>query len=186
MVKYSKSPNVSAYVGCYQNEGFGKVIYNPDFLQGDFSKNGKALYRLVDAEPDASETNLHEMTMPSSFPSPNTPLANFLLKRHQQQESESEVYRLVQDFVNQYAPLFRGEKFASQWGSIRSLAESLPPESLKDSIIGFLSHGVAKDKWEQRGRRRILDRFMNEHPDNLNELMINLASEMAKRSDKEK
>lgn len=185
VVKCTKSPHVSTYVGCYQNEGFGKVIYNPNFLQGDPSQNGKALYALLDANPDAFETNLHEGTIPDSVPTPNTPLANFLLKQYQRQRSDSEAYRLVQDFVNQYAFLFRGEKFASQWGSIRSLAESLPLENLRDAIIGFLSHGVAKEKWEQRGRRLILDRFMNEHPDNLKELLINLASEMAKRSDKE-
>ena len=185
VVKCSCPPNVSTYVGSYQNEGFGKVIYNPAFLQGDFSENGKALYALLDVPSANGATVMPEGTALNPAPRPNTLLVNYLLKKKGQQKSESEVYRLVHGFAESYASLFQGERFASQWGSIRSLAESMSLDSLNESIIGFLSHGVAKDKWEQRGRILILRRFMDEHPDNLKELMINLASEMAKRSDKE-
>ena len=36
----------SRYVGNYKNEGFGKVIYNPEFLLADPNTNGKSIYKV--------------------------------------------------------------------------------------------------------------------------------------------
>ena len=50
------------------------------------------------------------------------------------------------------------------------------------AIEGYLNHGVAKDKWEKNGRKKVLDKFLYEHQDSgsLQELVINLASMMGK------
>ena len=55
-------------------------------------------------------------------------------------------------------------------------------KQLIDAIDAFLSHGVAKDKWEERGRKKLLDSFMDKNKDkDLQSIMINLASELAKK-----
>lgn len=53
---------------------------------------------------------------------------------------------------------------------------------LKDAIIGFLSHGVAAEKWGEMHRAEKLKKFMTDYLNKgLQDIMINLASEMAKR-----
>lgn len=54
---------------------------------------------------------------------------------------------------------------------------------LYEAVKKFLTHGVAKDKWEDRRRWKDLDDFLTptgRPRDNLQELLINLSSEMAK------
>ena len=57
-------------------------------------------------------------------------------------------------------------------------------KNLHDEVIGFLTHGVAKSKWEDRGRLVSLMGFMWKEPGvlkkNLQERLVNLSAEMAK------
>jgi hypothetical protein len=173
-------PNVT-FVGVYQNEGFGKVIFNPDFLKAKPDSNGKALY-----EVKQSQMNYEK-------PSPVTstdPLFLYLEKQQKQAETEREILKSVNDFIRENRKYFAEDKFASQWGTIRSIAmqsdrkEGIISE-LFDEKAGYLTHGIAKDKWDERGRR---DKFRTFIDKRLNELygkdfqsaIINLASEMAK------
>lgn len=168
-------PGRSQYVGCYKNEGFGKVIYNSAFLKGSADEQGKALYTLTKDEPNnATEPNVSK---------PDSPLIDFLLSRQQKEESNQTVYQIVQEAVAEFEPFFKKGTFASQWGSIRSIAMiTSDSQTIIDDIDSYLSHGVAKEKWEERGRKKRLDEFMNKNVDNdLQSIMINLASEMAKK-----
>ena len=56
------------------------------------------------------------------------------------------------------------------------------PDNLIGAIEGYLNHGVAKDKWEKNGRKKVLDKFLKKHQNSgyLQELVINLASMMGK------
>ena len=56
------------------------------------------------------------------------------------------------------------------------------PDDLIGDIEGYLNHGVAKDKWEKNGRKKVLDKFLKDQKDSgsLQELVINLASMMGK------
>ena len=55
-------------------------------------------------------------------------------------------------------------------------------QQLIEAIDAFLDHGVAKDKWEEQNRKAMLDDFMKQHKEkDLQSIMINLASEMAKK-----
>lgn len=176
----SGCPKESQYVGAYKNEGFGKVIYNPDFLLGkDDDGNGRALYTLKDNECSDMGSDVA-----SSKPETSV-LIDFLTQKKAEESTNANAYNFVQEFIENNKRLFANKKdaFASQWGSIRSLAMVTPDsKQLIKNIDEYLDHGVAKDKWEERGRKKSLDAFMEKHvEDNLQDIMINLASEMAKR-----
>lgn len=168
-------PDKSQYVGCYKNEGFGKVIYNPVFLSGDPNGSGKALFTLEDKE--------YEEFASSNAPKPASNLIDYLVSRKITVESNRTVYQTVQDEVTLLEPYFKKGKFASQWGSIRSIAMiTSDSRQLITAIDTFLSHGVAQAKWEEQNRKGRLDYFMNQHAnEDLQSIMINLASEMAKK-----
>ena len=168
-------PEKSQYVGSYKNEGFGKVIYDPVFLAGKPGEQGKALFTL--------EEKKEEVTSTSNTPKPDSSLIVFLESKKKAAESNQTVYQVVQEEVIQLEPFFRRGKFASQWGSIRSLAMiTSDGQQLITAIDAFLSHGIAKDKWEEQNRKGRLDQFMGDHVnEDLQSIMINLASEMAKK-----
>jgi len=166
-------PEKSQYIGAYRNEGFGKVIYNPVFLKAD--EHGRAFCVL---EKKSTEKHVQANT-----PRPDSPLIDFLSQTKQSAECQQTVYQIVQDEAAQLEPYFKKGRFASQWGSIRSLAMiASNSKQLIELIDSYLDHGVAKEKWEERSRKKRLDDFMNENQDNdLINIMVNLASVMAKK-----
>jgi len=171
----------SKYVGRFNNEGFGKVIYNPDFLSAD--NEGKATYTLT--PPVANErTEVAEING-------TTPLLQFVKQRKEQEECEATIYRLVNDFAKDNSHLFKNERFASQWGKIRAIAMAAKTdEDVKKGIMekekGYLKHGVAQSKWEGRPEKE-LNKFLEEPSlqGHLREAVINLSSLMAKKSKKQ-
>jgi hypothetical protein len=192
-----KIPAESKYVGFYQNEGFGKVIYNPDFLQADSNKNGKALFTLVDLPKKEKE---------KAPPIPDDllrkyPLLNFLENSKKKEDEITKVYKAVNDFVETESKRFfqqgyANETFASQWGKIRSIAmQCKTKEELSTALFdktrikdhkfipdAYLTHGVAKEKWEERGRKDKFYNFINSITEEYTQLaVINLAAEMAKK-----
>ncbi len=82
---------------------------------------------------------------------------------------------------------FEKEVFASQWGTIRTIAmRSKNQEDLKNRLYkssnGYLVHGVAKDKWDEMGRLDLLKSFIEKlEPLVASEAVVNLAAEMAKK-----
>lgn len=177
-------PTESKYVGNFQNEGFGKVIYNPDFLDFDSDHNG--LSTITFANEKGSETKNQVTLLEDS-----SPLLRYVASRKQTRNQYSRVYDLVDGFIRSYAGLFKDERFASQWGHIREIAmTSRDANDLKDKLYlgeeAYLSHGTAKEKWEERGRLRVLKLFIeNTIPQDLLRLtIINLAAEMAKKCKK--
>jgi len=180
-----------ACVGSYQNEGFGKVIYNPEFLQAKDGTNGEARYRLQDeTKPEPKDK--------STVTSCNTPLLTFMRSRKKTEEADSEILKCVNAFKTTNKSLFSGDKFASQWGTIRSIAmrETDPAELMKKlfgnpkekdgEMEGYLTHGTAKDKWADRNRLNTLKEFAENNESNLRKALINLASEMAKIKNEKK
>lgn len=168
-------PEKSQYVGSYKNEGFGKIIYNPVFLSGKPGEQGKALFTLEEKKQKGVSS--------SNTPDPKTPLVNFLTNKKKAVEGNQAIYKTVQKEVKDLEPFFKKVQFASQWSSIRSIA-MVTPESrqLIAAINAFLSHGVALAKWEEYNRKDRLDNFMQQHVnEDLQSIMINLASEMAKK-----
>lgn len=176
VIKTSAAKSGAIYVGAYQNEGFGKVIYNPSFLEAQPKKNGLAVVKFVQA-PEA------EQVQNTSYKAiVNTKLLDYLRHQNNDQAVSRKVYEVVNDFVKHNSYLFAGERFASQWGTIRSLAME-SSDDIRQRIEKYLSHGVASEQWKERGRLKALKDFMDkpEVRNNLQNMIINLASEMAKK-----
>lgn len=185
VVKTSVSPDKSQYVGSYQNEGFGKVIYNPAFLKAE--EDGVAKYRLQEPkEPKKEEDNEGKV-------SSNSALFNYLMNQQKRENLEVDVYEMVNKWVKDNTPKFTRNKelFASQWGGVRSIAMK---HKTKSSLIGelynneksYLTHGVAADKWNENGRLKVFKEFVEKLTDeNAQIAIINLAAEMAKVCRKE-
>lgn len=175
------SPSESAYVGCYENEGFGKVIYNPEFLKADDTGKSTLIFKEDKAkEGTNSEANADLDTYKSAL---NQPLMQRLMSLN---ATKCNIYDIVNEFVSKNARNFSrdDERFASQWGYIKTLAErSENFDTFQEELDKYLSHGVAQDKWQYK--RLYLDKFIKEDLKNVancwREIMINLSAEMAKK-----
>jgi len=194
-LKDASCPQQSQYVGAYRNEGFGKIIYNPVFLTG--REDGIALFTLAEKEDRAEKA---PMTTDAKKVIINPLLIDYLQSAKKKGSASRRAYSIVEGTLtgapeknNILAELKSrfavSEAFASQWGSIRSLAMSIPNATrLITAIDSFLDHGVAQAKWNELRRKKLLDQFMDAHKEepNFDEIMINLASEMAKKCSKRK
>ncbi|MDE6195096.1 MAG: hypothetical protein K2M83_14055 [Muribaculaceae bacterium] len=180
----------SRYVGSYRNEGFGRVIYNPPFLKAD--NEGKALYALA-ADPKDKNKDTCRKDDKSNV---STPLIAYLKGRKKDAEAYESAIRIVNEWTEKNARLFKKVDFASQWGTVRSIATSAESlEKLKEDLFGvdgkdpngYLMHGIAKDKWKGQRLEALRD-FMNKVQadkllsDEMARLaIVNLASEMGKK-----
>lgn len=171
--KGSISDSNVCYIGSYKNEGFGKVIYNPVFIQST-GENGLSKCKFKDVEKPSCEKS--KATCEST-------LVKYLEKQKDREEKIQIVYEQVEKNFN--ASLFTGkEKFASQWGTIRSIAlRNKDNKKLKSEIEEYISHGVKAEDWKGK-RKNELVKFMETNQNTLWESIINLASEMAKKCSK--
>lgn len=166
-----------AYVGAYCNEGFGKVVYNPCFLNA--KSDGRTTFAFREVARDVADCAQKKDL-------PHTPLMELLDARKKVEEQEYGIYESVNAFVEQYGSRFKNAAFASQWGTIRSIAMAHADEGkLMDELFkeprGYLVHGTAKDKWAEKGRLSLLRDFcVNTSHGLLQRALVNLASEMAK------
>ena len=199
LVRTSAAVPPEKTVGYYKNEGFGHIIYNPVFLQGD--EDGLSLFKF------SKQKEITSISQPSEI---NSSLIQFLKKKQEEAAAENNIIIEVNKFVEQNKELFSQDLFASQWGSIRALAmaynddeklkkvigcdEQENPEKEQKKVIecdkqkepkkkqGYIVHGVAAEKWNECGRRKVLEEFLKnpQFKGHLQEAVINLASEMAK------
>ncbi len=192
----------SRYVGVYQNEGFGRVIYNPELLDtADNATNGQAKFKLKEGERKAKQPEKPKQIT-------NVKDSDYLLKYVNRairaKEEDEYIRKKVNKFVEDNADRFNngGERFASQWGAIRTIAmqyktydeiwkQLFTKTEIKYKGRGpepaaYLTHGVAKDKWSKGGRKDLLEKFIEDvnksdkYGDITAKALINLASEMAK------
>lgn len=180
VVKAKLPEKTSCYVGSSQNEGFGKVIYNPAFL--DATENGKSCMRLLN--PNLKESAIGNL---KCFDSKELFIKR-LRERKEKQNQEQQIYQSVNNFVENDGHRFGSEeRFASQWGHIRSLAMRC---NTKDELFhalfadgtGYLEHGVAAEKWNENRRKIVLKAFIKTQGESVALLAtINLAAEMAKK-----
>lgn len=177
-------PDKNAYVGYYKVEGFGRILYNPAFLEA--KENGEAVYKIQEKATKGADS---EKT-PSTNVTPcdtDHPLLYYVKQRYQAERIKDRIYEEVNKWREDYGSRFKGKAFASQWGTIRSIATR--GGDVKTAIDHYLSHGVAEQKWNERGRKKALDEFINIKDFANNEAcrlaVINLSAEMAKHCRKE-
>ena len=189
------------WVGSYQNEGFGKVLINPEFLEYP-GNNEQAKYSFA-KESIKSKTT---MFVRSSVQTDDKPVLNYLNQQKLLKANQRFIYEKVNDFVKDNERNFKGDRFASQWGTIRSMATQIKtknfnlnaqaqkeillqklfeerddPKTKQKVGVGYLKHGVAKEKWEGYKVDK-LEKFIGDlKPELTIETVINLAAEMAKK-----
>lgn len=177
IVENCKNANISSgYIGSYNNEGFGKIICNPIFLQAQPGKNGLSKCVFKGQEDDDKNPETSEYSFDSL-------LIRYLQDKKQENERIQSVYDNVEKFDESH--LFIGkEQFASQWGAIRSIAlRCKDADTLRSEIEDYISRGVKKEDWNGKRAEELIE-FMNNNHETLWESIINLASEMAKKCKK--
>lgn len=196
-VKGALSSESSKYIGNYQAEGLGKVIYNPEFLAHTKDSIEPTLNITLDKPSDS----------PFKEGKLNTPLSQLLEKSRHTAKVELLTSQMVQKFVHQEVPNnFKrlSNVSASQWGNIRSIASRATntieiKQKLYDGKDAYLTHGVAFEKcWGENGSVR-LNQFKaiiqevenggtsstNEPKPDLRIFIAKFAAEMAKKYKKQ-
>jgi hypothetical protein len=178
------------YIGSYQNEGFGKIIINPDFLNSKKGSNGLAKYTFSKEK---------ERIIPAKTPDNNNPLSeqdNVLMDYLQTLQKEDADNQTIYGLVNQYIETHSGkfivsdDAFSSQWSTIRNIATqsddiNVMKEEIFNETTGYLCSGVAKNKWAERKRCESFKDFFDKiNPKYTRQVVINLAAEMAKKCSK--
>ena len=178
VIKASASPSQSTYIGCYNNEGFGKVIYNPPFLtQGEYTLLGEE----QPTAPNRTQSYQEEEVG-------DTALIVTLKRRNNHELTMKQIYGIVNEWIANNHKAFAGDRMASQWGEIRVISAKcgINEADVKKQVESYISHGVAKSLWEQKTRGKLLLGFIEScRKDKLLEgrewLAVScLASEMAK------
>ncbi len=208
VVRLADKPQPDAlpsYVGNYLNEGFGKVIYGWDLLQ-EAGANGLKMLHI---------TKLANCEAPQSTALKGTPLLNFLAKKQQAKAASSYIYEQVNGFVGANKHLFSKSSFASQWGAIRDIAiqnDTMKAilDALFDKVVtkkrkptptdsraevsepaGYITHGIKAKDWKLYNRAAVLRDFIQrmgttaQYGDLAQRALVNLASEMAKKQEKQ-
>jgi len=192
-------------VGTITNEGFGKILVNPEFLQSKpESSDGEALFSFSNKfENNGNDVNTSKIDVEGlkaeikNLNEYDQPVFEYLLDQLQKETEDCEVYKMVNRFVNdpKKSGLFKKEKFASQWGTIRMKAMVAKDKNvLFDNLFkepnGYLVHGVAEEKWKGLKIKVFKDYccklLKNEYKFSfMQKAIVNLAAEMAKKSGKE-
>ena len=174
------------YVGSYRNEGFGRVIYNPAFLDANADGTAKICFE----KPQDKENPAAPTVCDGS-----TGLLKYLDRQCKQMQLDQRIYKAVENWmiIDSNQGLFAGDAFASQWGEICSLASNFEDEtSIYERLFaketGYLMHGAAEEKWSKRQRRVKLHDFVDKFKDDEESIkrlaLINLAAEMGKYCNK--
>ncbi len=184
----------SKSIGSYLNEGFGRVIFNPTFLEvkpnADF--DGEAKYSFHEPNKDDKKPE-KAMLLNESI---NKPLFSCINARIKEARLSESIYSKVDGFVTSTnIQLFKKDRFASQWGHIRELAMCYPHKTELERELftkvdnnnkpfAYLTHGKAAKKWGEKNRREIFRAFFDSLTEKETQLaIINLASEMAKKAE---
>ena len=190
VVEAPSCPDKPKYVGSYNNEGFGRVIYNPSFLGAE--GNGKAKFKIVEdkgekpqplTEQEREEKVMREI---AALKTSNNPLLRYLGDRKAKDTGNQTVFAKVNKWVEENAVYFQGKekgKFISQWDAIRGIAMSTKEDDMiKDNVLAYIGHGVKSSDWEGN-RSKLLEDFMTDDckTENIRFMLVNLAAEMAKK-----
>ena len=178
-------------IGAYTNEGLGRVIINPGFLNTDqdgkltIAKGELNAYTFQKKSPiDHADALLTE----------EKTLLELLRTVAKEKENEKKSIELTYKFYEVNGKYFKGLS-ASQWGGIRELAtRSENYDDLMKMLFGkteepeimnaYLMHGVSKEHWDKNGRRNKLFDFIKEVKKEVDpvQFTILLSSFMAKKA----
>ncbi len=182
-------------VGEFQSEGLGRIIVNPVFLKGNKDDGLSDFFPIVENQKSEEKSK-------DSKPI-NTDLGKFLEVKSNQKKTELELSKAIQDAFNKSLSTLKNIS-PSQWGSIRNFAmNSKDIKSLKNELflivektatekekrIGYLTYGVAYDKyWSKNGENSLKEfkKIFIENEKFGTTFIAKFAAEMAKASQRKK
>jgi len=135
---------IPKFVGAYQNEGFGEIILNPSFLmQKEFS-----LTKNNNKKDDTKKEPI------------KSDLARFLQNKVNVKKEKLDILTDVDEFIKDNKSLSK-KKMNSQWGQIRSICSTSNDKDIYEDVKEYITHGVAKVKWEGKNEKLLLDGIDN-------------------------
>lgn len=172
-------------VGEYQAEGLGRVIYNPAFLEGDLLTPKSSFFKKKD--------KIVESVLSDAVIESKTALGKYLMKRQLSKKEELELSKAIQKAIDDSSGELKNVS-PSQWGGIRSYASNETAmnslrEVLFDEKTGFLTHGVADERYWGKSRGKLRKEFEIIFKANWKygtSFIAKYAAEMAKISQKKK
>ena len=185
LVVESNSPPVtdilSKGVGSHLQEGFGKILVNPEFL----TSNSITLQKIF------KKVNLPKIIL---APNKNTPsnsdqlIMNFIKQRQKKKEIFHTQDEVVKKFLEQKDEF--SEVSSSQWGMIRAYAGYAADWGVLHGLLfnestGALHRGQSEKVWRKNNRREKLLNFLEQYnTSDKVQIVIKIAAEMAKRKAK--
>ncbi len=164
-------------VGEYRQDGLGRVIYNPDFLQAD--AEGKWNMKLEKYKEE--ETSFEKSPI-------NTALGKLLTKKKAEMDADHKIGKAILKAMEKYKDDFK-KVTRSQWGVIRQYAsEYKKVDELmaflfgSDTQEGLLNKGVAAERiWDKNGNRNKLQKILIDNRGLGTRFIAKFAAEMAKK-----
>ena len=143
-------------IGSHKNEGFGKVIINPDFLNSDNEKLNLPLEKY--------ENNAIDVKYLTKAGDKDAILIEFLKSKQTEKERVLGVDELVNKFTKKNLRTFKGIT-ASQWGQVRNYAKHASNEKSLEQLlfakeVGYFMHGQSEHKWRESNKRWILEEYL--------------------------
>jgi hypothetical protein len=207
-LKAKKELRVNHFVGLYQSEGFGHVLVHPPFLESTAENSPLAKFKLQKnaVKPGVSASDQSARSELKLLPTKDIKgiVLNLTFKANDE-SCKQYIYTRVTDFVSLHKDKFSkdGKRFASQWGNIRAIASQSKGYAelygrLFEKETGYLTHGVASEKWKEGNRLALLQTFMKDRKADIENAglgpeeatkyvdrylpvaVVNLSSEMAK------
>jgi hypothetical protein len=184
-VFYVEGGTISAksnQLGLHQAEGLGRVLYNPVFLKEGTQKPEAATQFSVYQIKKAKDKVLD----------PKTVLGKFALRQQKAKELELEISNTIHTLIynndKRTANLIKIS--SSQWGGIRAYATKAKTmdelyTKLFDNDDGYLTHGVADDKYWGRNKganRKYFEELFKEKIKLGTVFIAKFAAEMAKEN----
>lgn len=168
--------NTPSLVGEYTNEGFGKIIINPSFLQTNPDTNGQSLFHFC----KSNNTERYTISY-SQIGSCDTALIHMLEAKKAKITLEQQVYQYAKEFVELNMSIYKQAKFKSQWGQIRAIAMSTAPDAIMSQVLEYLTSGIKKTDWAGKPLMRLKTAMLNmPSPEALQLFLINVASRITK------
>ena len=164
-VKEGWTEPVSRYVGNYNQDGFGRVIYNPDFLMSEESEssNGKAQYGI---------TEVIAVERPPKGSNNSSKLIKYIKLMQKREKENNLIYRKVNEFSKDLDEFSSGERknnniTSQNWLSIRNFVIGFEHVTdLEERISYYFKHMAIQERWYGK-RKGLIEEYINFFKNNM-------------------